>query len=278
MEIGKINSATINSIDKDSVTICLADGTILSMDKKEMKEEYGENATLEVFIYNDSKVGLVATQRIPYAIVGEFDFLEVVKVTKDGALLDWGIKKNLFLPSREQTTRLIEGESYLVYVLYDDNTKQIIGTMHIDEYLSDELPTFKRNEEVEILVIKETPLGFKAIINDKFQGLIYHNEVFEHVCPGMRTQAYIKSIREDGKIDLALQKQGYDAIETIAEQLLKELERHGGFLPVTDKTDSETIGNKFGCSKKNFKKAVGALYKQRQIDIEEKGIRLLEVV
>ena len=140
MEIGKINSATISSIDKDSVTIRLADGTLLSMDKKEMKEEYTEDATLDVFIYNDNKGVLVATQRIPYAIVGEFDFLEVVKVTKDGALLDWGIKKNLFLPSREQTTRLVEGESYLIYVLYDDNTKQIIGTMHVDEYLSDELP------------------------------------------------------------------------------------------------------------------------------------------
>lgn len=275
MEIGKINKAFIKSIENEFVTIQLENGTDLNMEKKEMKKEYDCNEEIEVFIYTDSKEQLIATQKIPYAIVGEFDFLEVVNVTKNGALLDWGIKKNLFLPSREQTCQLKVGESYLVYVLYDEETKQIIATMHTDEHLSTDIPDFKRNDEVEILVTKETPLGFKAIINDQYQGLIYHNEVFEHVCPAMRTQAYIKTIREDGKIDLALQKQGYDAVETISEQILRELKKNNGYLPFTDKSDSEIIGNKFGCSKKNFKKAIGALYKLRKIELEENGIRLL---
>lgn len=275
MEIGKINKAVVKTIEKEFVTILLDDSTIIELSKKEMKTDSDIGETIDVFLYIESKDKIVATQKIPYAIVGEFDFLEVKKVTKEGALLDWGIKKNLFLPSREQTSQLREGNSYLVYVLYDNETKQIIGTMHTEEYLSKEIPTFKRNDEVEILVTKETPLGFKAIINDKYEGLIYHNEVFEHICPAMRTQAYIKTIREDGKIDLALQKQGYDAVEAVSEQLIDELKKNNGYLALNDKSDSETIGNRLGCSKKNFKKAVGLLYKQRVIMIEEDGIRLI---
>lgn len=234
-----------------------------------------EGEEVSVFIYPDAKGDLVGSTYLPYAVDGEFDFMTVKKITPSGALLDWGIERDLFLPGRHQTSKLREGRPYLVYVHYDEQTKQIIASMHLDDFLSKEFPPYKMNDEVEILVAKETDLGYLVIVDDKFWGLIYRNEVFEKVDYAMRTVGYIKNVREDGKIDVALQPQGYKVVDELCGQVLEALEQNRGFLPYNDKTDSEVIYNKFGCSKKSFKKTIGTLYRQQAIVITDRGIELV---
>lgn len=249
----------------------------LFIHQRNVKASPNEGDEVSVFIYPDAKRELVGTMYLPFAVDGEFEFMTVRSVNASGALLDWGIEKELFLPNRHQTAKVREGRAYLVYVHYDEQTNQMIATMHLDEHLSKEFPSYEKNEEVDILITKETPLGFQVIVDDKYWGLIYHNEIFERVDYAMRTVGYVKNVREDGKIDVALQPQGYfKVVDELSGQILEALRNNRGFLPFNDKTDSELIYNQFGCSKKSFKKTIGTLYRQRAIAIEERGIRLLE--
>lgn len=277
MNIGKINKMQVVAYEGGDLRVADKENEqetlLIPADSVKGTPEVGEEVS--VFIYKDKERNNVPTMFIPFAVDGEFDFMEVKKLIKGGALLDWGIEKDLFLPSRELTARVREGRNYLVYVHYDTETEQIIASMRVDEFMSDVFPTYQMNDEVEILVTRETDLGYQVIVDDKYWGLVYHSEVFEHVERGMRTVGYIKNVREDGKIDVALQKQGYKVVDELCERVVDALDNHGGFLPYTDKTDSDVIYNEFGCSKKSFKKTIGTLYRQRVIRIEEKGIRLL---
>lgn len=278
MKVGKINKMVVSTIADRGITVeNVETQETLFIHQRNLKNRVEEGEEISVFIYPDAKRELVGTTYLPYAVDGEFDFMTVKSVNAAGALLDWGIEKELFLPNRHQTAKVREGRPYLVYVHYDEQTNQIIATMHLDEHLSKEFPPYETNDEVDILVTKETPLGFQVIVDDKYWGLIYHNEIFERVDFAMRTVGYVKNVREDGKIDVALQPQGYfKVVDELSGRILEELRNNRGFLPFNDKTDSELIYNKFGCSKKSFKKTIGTLYRQRAIVIEEKGIRLLQ--
>lgn len=231
---------------------------------------------IEVFIYHDNEGRLIATTARPLAVVGEFKFMEVKSVNQIGAFLEWGIMKDLLVPFKEQKMAMQEGRWYLVYVRLDHVTERIMASARIDKFLNNVPPTYKINEEVDILIAEETEIGYKVIINNKHWGLIYHNEVFQRLEKGEERKAYIKTVREDEKIDVSLTQLGYDKVDGVAAIILDSLKAQGGFLGVHDKSDPELIYSLFSCSKKSFKQAIGTLYKQKRISIEENGIRLAE--
>ena len=230
---------------------------------------------LNVFIYLDMDERLIATTLHPYVKIGEFACLEVAWVNQYGAFLDWGLMKDLFVPFREQKMKMQKGNSYVVHVHLDDDSYRIVASAKIEKYLSDDMPEYNPGDEVEVLVWQKTDLGFKVIVDNKFGGMIFKNEIFTDVRTGMKMTAYIKQVRPDGKIDLELQKGGVKKIEDFADTLLEYIRSNGGSTPLNDKTDADVIYNTFGVSKKTFKKAVGDLYKKRLIVLEgELGIRL----
>ena len=230
---------------------------------------------LNVFIYLDMDERLIATTLQPYVKVGEFACLEVAWVNQYGAFLDWGLMKDLFVPYREQKMKMLKGNSYVVHIRLAEDSYRIVASAKVEKYLSKDMPEYNAGDEVEILVWQKTDLGFKVIVDNKFGGMIFKNEIFTDVRIGMKMPAYIKQVRPDGKIDLELQKGGVKKVEDFADTLLEYIRSNGGSTPLNDKTEADVIYNTFGVSKKTFKKAVGDLYKKRLIVLEgEQGIRL----
>ena len=230
---------------------------------------------LNVFIYLDMDERLIATTLQPYVKVGEFACLEVAWVNQYGAFLDWGLMKDLFVPFREQKMKMQKGNSYVVHVHLDEDSYRIVASAKIEKYLSKEMPEYRSGDEVDIMIWQKTDLGFKVIVDNKFAGLIFKNEIFKDVHTGMKMKAYVKQVRPDGKIDIELQKGGAKKVEDFADVLLEYIRKNGGITPLNDKTDAEVIYETFGVSKKTFKKAVGDLYKKRLIVLEgEQGMRL----
>lgn len=211
----------------------------------------------------------------PKAWIGDFAYLHIVDVKDVGAFLDWGLPKDLFLPHSEQTRPIQPGQSVIVYIYLDQEGRHT-ASMRLDKHIVTNASEYKEGQEVEALIAAETDLGFKAIINNRHWGVLYHNEVFQPLKYGQKIKAYVKKLREDGKIDLILQQAGHKAAQTdIGPRILEELKKQGGFLPLNDKTSAETIYELFGVSKKKYKIALGGLYKKRLITIEENGIRLV---
>lgn len=248
-------------------------GEIL-LPQRYVPEECEVDDYLEVFIYFDSEDRLIATTLKPYAQVDEFAYLNVVSVNAVGAFLDWGLMKDLLVPFREQQQNMQEGKSYIVHVYLDKESKRIVASAKIDKFLDNVPPDYSAGQEVDLLIAGETELGYNAIINHTHYGMLYRNEVFQPLAKGMRLKGFIKKVRDDDKIDLSLQKPGYDRIEPVSAMILKKLEENHGFLNLTDKSDPEYIHIKLNISKKAFKMAVGALYKARLISIREDGIYL----
>jgi uncharacterized protein len=207
--------------------------------------------------------------------VEEFALLEVVSVTSVGAFLNWGLPKDLFVPFREQRKPMEAGNKYLVYVYLDIETKRIAASSKIENYLNNVPVDYDENEEVDLIIVNKTDLGYNAIIDNSHLGILYRNEVFQTLNPGDRMTGYIKKIRSDGKIDLCLQKAGYEKIGELADQIIAALNKNDGFLPLNDKSSPNEIYKAFKISKKNFKVAIGTLYKNRLITLEDKGIKLI---
>ncbi len=234
---------------------------------------------IEVFIYHDSEDRLIATTEEPFIMTGEFAFLEAKAVNRVGAFLDWGITaKDLLVPFAEQRAPMRECGVYLVYAYIDEATGRIVASAKVDKYLDNCPPQYTPNQAVEILIVQETELGFKVIVENRHWGMIYHNEIFTQIEPGDYLTGYIKKVRNDEKIDIALQPSGYKSAVTdtgLTELIMDKLKQSNGTLPYGDKTDADTISATFGCSKKTFKKALGALYKARRIEITNEGIKLV---
>lgn len=231
------------------------------------------NDILNFFIYFDSEDNIIATTLQPYAQLGCYAFLKVIDVNSIGAFLDWGLDKDLLVPKPEQHRPLEKDKSYIVYVKQDKQGR-IVASSKIDRFLSKSLARFREREEVSLLIAEATELGNKVIVNDSYWGLIYSRDIFQHLFYGKKMRGYIKSVREDGKIDVVLRKIGQDNISELSERILVELHRADGFLPLHDKSLSQDIMQVFSESKKSFKNAIGQLYKQRKITIESNGIRL----
>ncbi len=249
------------------------DGEIL-LPKRYVPEGTQPGDWLNVFIYLDMDERLVATTLEPYVQVGEFACLQVAWTNEYGAFLDWGLMKDLFVPFREQKVRMEKGRYYVVHVHLDEESYRIVASAKVERYLSKEPPAYAHNEEVEVLVWQQTDLGWKVIIDNQYAGMLFKNEVFCRLQPGMRVKAFVKQVREDGKVDLVLQKGGMRKVEDFSDTLLAYIQGHGGFIPFTDKSDAVVIYDTFGVSKKTFKKAVGDLYKKRCILLEPEGLRL----
>lgn len=232
---------------------------------------------LEVFLYLDSEDRLIATTLKPYATVGEFACLEVVSENKVGAFLDWGLAKDLLVPFREQRAEMRPGGWYIVYVYYDQESGRIAASAKLDKFLNNTPVEYEFNEEVDLMVVQETDLGYKVIVNNQHSGLLYHNEVFiDDIRKGDLLTGYVKHIRADEKLDISLQKQGYVAVDDVSQRILDALNRVGGKLPLSDKSSADDILKAFNCSKKSFKKAIGALYKSKLITITPTSIELVK--
>lgn len=233
---------------------------------------------IDVFIYFDSEDRIIATTEKPYAQVGEFAFLEVVAVNNTGAFLDWGLMKDLLLPYDEQTHRPEVGKSYVVYVFQDGTTGRVVASTKTRDFLDDEsLNDFTVGQEVDLLNANKTDLGYQMIINNTHSGLLHQHEASRVIKHGEKLKGYIQKIREDRKIDLCLHKLPSDKTDEVTDLILYKLKNHGGFLPLHDKSDPKAIQDEFGVSKKMFKKALGSLYKQKTITLEENGIRLIDI-
>jgi len=235
-----------------------------------------EDDEVEVFLYHDSEDRIIATTQKPYAIAGEIALLKVVSQTGHGAFLDWGLMKDIFLPLSQQTTRIIDGESYLVKLYIDERTGRIAATQRIERDFSNDELTVKEKEAVNLIVFQRTDIGYKVIINNKHLGVLHYNEVFRELEIGDKEKGFIKTIREENKIDVSLGVPGYKKVETETDKILRLLSENNGYLPYHDKSDPEEIYEFFGISKKVFKMATGALYKQRKIEFTQTGFKLIE--
>ena len=229
---------------------------------------------LAVFIYLDNGERLVATTLTPLVQVGEFACLEVAWINQYGAFLNWGLMKDLFVPFREQKMKMQVGKQYVIHAHLDDESYRIVASAKVDRYLSREKAPYEPGQEVSILIWQKTDLGFKAIIENRYSGLLYESEIFQPLHTGMTLKAYVKQVREDGKIDLILQKPGQGKVEDFAATLLDYIREQGGHITLHDKSPAEEIYDTFGVSKKTFKKAVGDLYKKHLVSLQENGIEL----
>ncbi len=250
-----------------------ADGDILMPQKYvPINAEIGDE--VDVFVYADSEDRLVATTEKPLATVGQFAYLKVTNVTRFGAFLDWGLTKDLLVPYGEQRSRMQVGESYIVYIYVDANTRRIAASEKTGKYLDNIAPRYEPGEEVDALIESRTDLGYKAIVNNAHTGIIYHSDVFRPMHIGQRIKAYIGKVRDDDKIDLLLQKTGFGKVDNLRQSITQRLRENGGRMAVGDKTDPDTIRLAFGCSKKAFKMTIGAMYKDGEIRIGENEITL----
>lgn len=274
IHLGEINRLTvIKSVDFGMYLDGDQEGEIL-LPTRYVPEGLKIGDELDVFLYLDSEERLIATTEKPLAMVGDFAWLNVAWVNEYGAFLDWGLMKDLFVPFREQKMRMEIGNSYIVHVHIDEESYRIVASAKIERYFSKDFPEYENGDKVEILIWQKTDLGFKVIIDNKFGGLIYADEIFRHITTGDRMEAYIKTVREDGKIDVSLQPAGRRHTEEFSETLHQYLIDHKGVCDLGDKSPADDIYDRFKVSKKVFKKAIGELYKQRVITISEEGIKL----
>ena len=242
---------------------------------KYVPEGTKEGDELRVFLYLDQEERLIATTQEPYAKVGDFAYLECVWVNQYGAFLDWGLMKNLFCPFREQRQHMEIGKSYLVHVLIDRDSYRIMASAKVSKFLSDEIPPYQPDDEVEVMIWQRTDLGYKVIVDNRYYGLIYRNQIFQPIHIGDRMTAYISNVREDGKLDVALQHTGRQQTMDFAATLLQYLKEHNGVCDLGDKSEAEDIAQRFHVSKKTFKRAVGDLYKHRLITVKPLEIKLI---
>lgn len=276
VEIGKFNTLTVVKLVDFGVYLDGEERGEILMPKEYVPDNCSPDDEVKVFIYFDSEDRIVATTEKPYVKVGEFAFLKVVAVSGIGAFLDWGLRKDLLVPFREQREPMQEGRSYLVYAYVDKASDRIVASTKIDKYLDQVLPEYEPGQEVDVLIARKSDLGYSVIINDSHWGLIYQNEIFQPVKIGQKLKGYIKEVREDEKIDVSLQPAGYEKIDGLSKMILDKIRDNGGVLDISDKSAPEEIYNLFGCSKKNYKKAIGALFKKGLIDIDVAEIRLKE--
>lgn len=274
IKLGKYNQLeVVKSVDFGVYLNGGDDGEIL-LPTRYVPENCKQGDVLNVFIYLDNEERLIATTLQPYVQVGEFACLEVAWVNEYGAFLDWGLMKDLFVPFREQKMKMQKGHRYVVHAHLDEDSYRIMASAKIERYLSKDMPSYQPGEEVEIMVWQKTDLGYKVIVDNRFGGLVYQREIFQTLEPGMKMQAFVRQVREDGKIDLTLQKDGFQKVDDFSSVLLQYIKDQGGHTAFNDKSAAEDIYETFGVSKKTFKKAVGDLYKKRLILLVEDGIRL----
>ena len=277
LALGKFNSLVITEIRDHQLVLEGGElGEIVCVETPPDDQILDCGSSVDVFVYIDGHNKLIATCKAPKAQADEVAWLKVVSVSHTGAFLDWGMPKDLLVPFSEQKNRLIEGQFCLVRVFLDENNR-IVASEMLNDFIQDEGFYLSPGQAVDIIIAEETDLGIKAVVNHKYWGLLYKNEVFQVLKKGQRLTAYIKTIRPDKKIDLILTQDKYGAqVDQATQKILHKLKQQNGFIAVTDKSPPELIYQIFAVSKKVFKQAIGGLYKQRKITIEDNGIRLVK--
>lgn len=274
IELGKYNKLeVVKEVEFGMYLDGGEEGEIL-LPARYVPEDCKPGDVLNVFIYLDNEERLVATTLTPLVQVGQFACLEVAWVNQYGAFLNWGLMKDLFVPFREQKMKMQVGKQYVVHAHLDEESYRIVASAKVDRYLSKEIAPYEAGQEVDILIWQKTDLGFKVIIDNQYSGLLYESEIFQPLHTGMQLKAYVKQVREDGKIDLILQKPGQAKVEDFSATLLQYIRDNDGRILLNDKSPAEEIYDTFGVSKKTFKKAVGDLYKKHLVVLEADAISL----
>jgi predicted RNA-binding protein (virulence factor B family) len=231
---------------------------------------------IEVFLYHDGEDRPIATTQKPLGVLGDIVKLKAVSVTHQGAFLDWGLMKDLFVPKSKIRNFMVPNGEYLVKIVLDEQTGRLAATEKLEPYLSNEELTVQEKEEVDLIVYRETDIGYEVIINKQHKGILHFNEVYRNIAIGDQFRGFIKDILPDNKINVAAGKIGYTRVEDESEKILRLLKEHNGYLPYHDKSSPEEIYSFFAMSKKTFKMVIGKLYKNRQIIFTKTGIQLIE--
>jgi len=275
LQIGKINRLKIKTIQRNGAYLDAEGAADLFLPKRSIPETSRVGDEIEVFVFVDKENTLQCTIDKPVATVGEYAVLPVVSDSSAGAFLNWGMENDLLVPKAEQQHRMVQGQSYVVFIFLSEKTNRIVASSKLDKFLSSEAPQYEEGEKVDLILFEKTDLGYRALINGMHAGMIYTNEVFQPLQIGQQLTGYINRIREDKKIDLILQQAGYQGVNGVSQTILGIIQERGGRVSVTDKSPPEDIYALFSVSKKVFKKAIGALYKKRIIRIDADGISLV---
>ncbi len=268
MKIGEYNNLRINRMVDFGAYLIDEDTHEVLLPKRYLTPEMKVGDNIKVFVYNDSENRPVATTETPHAVVGDFALMRVKAVNKVGAFLDWGLAaKDLLVPFSEQRVDMQAGRSYIVRVYLDPASQRIVASAKIAKFLNQSEPEYYHREKVDVLVVQRSDLGYRVIINNAHWGQIYQNETYQDVNIGDRFTAFVKQVRPDGKIDVTLAKIEKMRVDDLAERILDYLSAHNGEMALTDKSDPEDINKTFNCSKKDFKKALGLLYKQQKVTL-----------
>ncbi|WP_244147426.1 CvfB family protein [Desulfovermiculus halophilus] len=275
MNIGRINTFSVLKLVDFGAYLDGGELGEILLPSREVPQGCQAGDQLQAFLYTDSRDRLIATTTMPLAQVGDLVRLKVIDVNPVGAFLDWGLPKDLLVPRNEQLEPMRKGRSYLVYVALDTAERRIFASTKLERFFSLRHVDVQEGDQVDLIITDRSEIGYKAVVNMACFGLLYENDVYEHLEAGQRIKGYVKSLRADGKIDLSLQKPGYDKVLEAKETIVRALEKNGGVLKVTDKSPPECIHSLFGCSKKTYKQAVGALYKARRVRIDPDGLSLI---
>ncbi|MDF2552427.1 MAG: RNA-binding protein [Chryseobacterium sp.] len=274
MQLGKTQTLKISEKNSSGWMLESETGETAFMSKVFIREEKEIGDEIEVFVYQDDHK-LKATTETPLAEVGEFAVMSCVQSLPSGAFMDWGIIKDLFIPYKQQKTKIIEGKRYLVNLYVDDELELITGTTKFKRNPQYENLPFQKGDKVELIMMNESELGWNVVINKKYIGLVYTSDVYKKLYPLSEEEGYIKTIREDGKIDVSLQPEGFENIDEFKQKILTKLDENFGLLHLSDKSSPEDIKAELQMSKKNFKKAIGGLYKDKIVDLSDDKIKLL---
>jgi predicted RNA-binding protein (virulence factor B family) len=272
LELGKINRLRVDRITEPGIFLMAEDEKDVLLPNQYVTDTMQENDVIEAFLYTDSEDRLVASTVYPTAMLDEYGFFEVVDITKFGAFVDWGLPKDLFVPRNAQKTPFKVGDKRILHVSYDEQSHRLIGEEKLSKYLTHKVIGLHKHNEVDLLVMAKTPMGYKVIVDHKYEGMIFTNEIFEKVNVGDSKKGYVKNIRPDGNLDISLQPIGGAKTDAASDKVMTLLEESNGMLPYNYKSDAELIKNTFGLSKKNFKRALTQLQDAGKIEVKENGI------
>lgn len=275
VELGKTNKLSV--VKQSDFGLFLDGGELgeILLPKRYVTPEMKPGDVVSVFIYLDGEERYTATTDMPVAEVGQVAFMKVKSIENAGAFLEWGIMKDVLVPFSEQKLKMEPGKYYIVFLYVDKITERITASMKLEKFVHKSLPDYAPGQKVNGIIVQSTDLAYKAVIDDHHFGLLYKNEVFKPLMVGQKLPMYVKKVRTDGKVDLAIEAPGHVKLDTNSQKILDRLTHEGGFLPFHDKTDAEVIYRHFGISKKVFKASIGQLYKQRKIEILPHGIKAL---
>jgi len=274
LELGLINRLRVDRLTPHGIFLMAQDGKDVLLPQAYVTDKMIEDSLVDVFLYTDSEDRLIATTLTPKAKLDEFAVFEVVDVTSFGAFVDWHLPKDLLVPKKLQKTPFKIGDKRFLKIVYDERTHRLVGSEKLGDFFQKKVKGLKTHQEVEILPILKTPLGYKCIVEQKYEGLIYHNEIFENIIIGEKKTAFIKTIRKDGNIDLSLRKIGAKKDDSSQQKILTLLKENNGVMPYNYKSDAQLIKDIFSMSKKEFKRSLTALQDTKKIEVKESGIYL----